>query len=144
MQTLSIMYLILFLCRCPIMCHLISEGSSGYFSRISCGLFSPNSRIPSSYASISIGTGFVLLTAISRTSRRSLPERSQAAHILCSTNARFSLIMIVLLFCNAHAFFISIQSGFLQRQMHSVRYNRKQQDHTYYCSPQCSILHSRQ
>ena len=46
--TLSTIYLTLFLCRCPIICHLISLGITSYLSRSSCTLFSPKSRHPHS------------------------------------------------------------------------------------------------
>ena len=42
------MYLILLVCKWPIMCHSISFGSASYFSRSSCGRLSPKRRCPAS------------------------------------------------------------------------------------------------
>ena len=67
-DTLSTIYFTLFLWRCPIICQRISLGITSYLSSSSCTLFSPKSLHPYSYASLSISTGLVLLTAISVTS----------------------------------------------------------------------------
>ena len=100
--TLSIIYFTLFRCRCPIICQEISAGSASYLSTISCTLFSPKIRFPRSYASCSICTGFVLLTAIRVTSSRFLPARSQAACILASTSLKLSLSILSLLKIRFH------------------------------------------
>ena len=51
------------------------------FCKISCTLFSPKSLAPASWASSSIGTGLVLLTAISVTSFGSRPAPAGFAYI---------------------------------------------------------------
>ena len=47
-KILSTMYFTLLVWRWPIRCQRISEGRWGYFSKISCTLFSPKSRTPAS------------------------------------------------------------------------------------------------
>ena len=61
---------------------------------ISWTLFSPNTRSPASYASCSMGTGLVLLTAMRVTAFGSLPTALQAASILSCTCFRFSVIIL--------------------------------------------------
>ena len=53
----------LLVCRWPIKCHSTSGGISGTFAASSWGRFSPKTRCPAAYASISRATGWNLDTA---------------------------------------------------------------------------------
>ena len=92
--TLSIMYLTLFVCKCPIRCHLTSGPNGSYFSIISCTLFSPSSSSPHSTAALIFGTSTVFDTASRRTSFGLRPERLAASSILARISLIFSAIYL--------------------------------------------------
>ena len=77
-HTLSIIYFTLFVCRCPIICHLTGRTLS-YLSRISCTLFSPISVTPARIASLISSAVCVFVTAQSRISSGFLPALSAAS-----------------------------------------------------------------
>ena len=57
----------LFVCRCPIKCHLISFGRDSALGTNSCAWLSPNNRCPALYASTILSLGLNLDTATSLT-----------------------------------------------------------------------------
>ena len=114
-------------CRWPIICQRISSGSSGFLAAISCTLFSPKSLAPAAYASSSMGTGLVLLTAISVTSPGFLPDRMQACSIRSFTSVKCSFIIILSLRIKS-SIIIGITAVPLPPWKHPAQCGHKQKD----------------